>query len=59
VDTAMACGYYDQSHLIRDCKIFTGGTPSLLLAEDADLARHFLRRFGVSHSYNTAGLCAD
>jgi len=54
VDTAVACGYYDQSHLIRDFKSFSGETPSLLLAEDADLARHFLQRFGVSHSYNTA-----
>jgi AraC-like DNA-binding protein len=54
VDTAVACGYYDQAHLIRDCKSLTGSTPAILLAEDADLARHFLLRFGVSHSYNTA-----
>jgi len=53
VDTAVECGYYDQSHLIRDFKNFTGETPSALLAEDADLARHFLQRFGMSHSYNT------
>ena len=53
VDTAVECGYYDQSHLIRDFKSFTGETPSALLAKDADLARHFLQRFGVSHSYNT------
>lgn len=54
VDTAVACGYYDQSHLIRDFKSFSGETPAVLLAEDADLARHFLLRFGMSHSYNTA-----
>jgi AraC-like DNA-binding protein len=54
VDTAVACGYYDQAHLIRDCKSLTGSTPAILLAEDADLARHFLLRFGVSHSYKTA-----
>jgi methylphosphotriester-DNA--protein-cysteine methyltransferase len=53
VDIAIACGYYDQTHLIRDCKSLTGNTPAILLAEDADLARHFLLRFGVSHSYKT------
>lgn len=50
----MACGYYDQAHLIRDCKNFSGNTPAVLLAEEADLARHFLTRFGVSHLSNTA-----
>ncbi len=54
VDTALACGYYDQAHLIRDCKRFSGATPAALLAEDGDLARHFYRRYGVSHSSNTA-----
>jgi len=53
VETAIACGYYDQAHLIRDCKSLSGNTPAILLAEDADLARHFYRRFGVSHSSNT------
>ena len=55
VDTAIACGYYDQAHLIRDCKRFSGETPAALLAVDADLARYFLQRFGVSHPYKTAG----
>jgi len=53
-DAAVACGYYDQSHLIRDCKEFTGETPAIVMAEEADLARHFLLRFGVSHSSNTS-----
>ncbi|PWT89271.1 MAG: hypothetical protein C5B56_07390 [Proteobacteria bacterium] len=54
VETAVLCGYYDQAHLIRDFRRFTGQTPAVLLARDADLARHFLERHGVSHSYNTA-----
>jgi methylphosphotriester-DNA--protein-cysteine methyltransferase len=41
------------AHLIRDCKSLSGNTPAILSAEDADLARHFYRRFGVSHSSNT------
>ena len=53
VDTAIACGYYDQAHLIRDCKELSGNTPSILLAEDADLARHFYRQYSVSRSSNT------
>jgi AraC-like DNA-binding protein len=55
VDTALACGYYDQAHLIRDCKSLSGTTPAVLLAEDADLARHFYQRSGMSHSSNTTG----
>jgi len=54
VDAALECGYYDQAHLIRDCKRFSGTTPERLLAEDGDLARHFYQRYGMSHSSNTA-----
>jgi AraC-like DNA-binding protein len=54
VEAAVGCGYYDQAHLIRDCKDLSGNTPAALLAQDADLARHFYRRFGMSHSSNTA-----
>lgn len=54
VDTAIDCGYYDQAHLIRDCRSLTGTTPAILLADDADLARYFYQRFGLSHSSNTA-----
>jgi AraC-like DNA-binding protein len=56
VDAAVACGYYDQAHLIRDCKSLSGTTPAVLLGADANLARHFYQRFGVSHSSNTASL---
>jgi methylphosphotriester-DNA--protein-cysteine methyltransferase len=53
VETAIACGYYDQAHLIRDCKDLSGTTPAILLAKDADLARHFYLHYRVSHSSNT------
>ncbi len=52
-ETAIACGYYDQAHLIRDCRDFSGATPAVLLAGDGDLARHFYERYSVSRLYNT------
>ena len=54
VDAALAYGYYDQSHLIRDCRDLSGTTPAILFDENADLARHFYTRYRVSHSYNTS-----
>jgi AraC-like DNA-binding protein len=44
VQAALACGYYDQSHLVRDMRQFSGETPSLLVKND-ELARHFLSHF--------------
>ena len=43
VDTAIECGYYDQAHLIRDFREFSGKAPTALLAGEIDLARHFSR----------------
>jgi AraC-like DNA-binding protein len=44
VQAALACGYYDQSHLVRDMRQFSGETPSVLVKND-ELARHFLSHF--------------
>jgi AraC-like DNA-binding protein len=44
VQAALACGYYDQPHLVRDMRQFSGETPSALLKGD-ELARHFLSDF--------------
>jgi AraC-like DNA-binding protein len=51
---ALACGYYDQSPLVRDVRAFAGGTPvALRAALDAgfggELAEYFLRARRTSH----------
>ena len=47
---ALACGYYDQSHLVRDVRAFAGGTPvALRAALDGELAEYFLRARRASH----------
>ncbi len=47
---ALACGYYDQSHLVRDVRAFAGGTPvALRAALDGELAEYFLRSRRASH----------
>jgi AraC-like DNA-binding protein len=52
-EAAVRCGYYDQAHLIRDFREFAGKPPVALVAEDSDLARHFLQGSGTSHFSKT------
>ena len=54
VDVALACGYYDQAHLIRDFKQFARQTPSVLLANQTALAESFTRKARMSRFSNTA-----
>jgi AraC-like DNA-binding protein len=39
-DAALACGYYDQSHLIRDFRAFSGLSPSDYLARRTEHLNH-------------------
>jgi AraC-like DNA-binding protein len=43
-DVAIAYGYADQSHLIRDFTQFAGETPTMLLESQAAVANYFRRR---------------
>lgn len=41
MEIALDCGYFDQSHLIRDFQAFAGAAPSRYLGFETELARHF------------------
>jgi AraC-like DNA-binding protein len=41
-DVALACGYADQAHLIRDFGLLTGRSPRALLADCGDFSREIL-----------------
>jgi len=51
---AVRCGYYDQSHLARDVRAFTGRTPASLKALGSGLTEHFLRARRTSGFSKTA-----
>jgi transcriptional regulator GlxA family with amidase domain len=52
-DVSVNCGYYDQSHLIRDFKAFSGRTPDDYLSADETMARLFLFGKRKTYFYNT------
>jgi AraC-like DNA-binding protein len=55
VNAAVRCGYYDQAHLIRDFREFSGKTPTALLDQEIDLSRQFLQGHATSHFSKTTG----
>ncbi len=54
VNAAIDYGYYDQAHLIRDFREFSGKTPTALLGQEIDLSRRFVQAHAMSHFSKTA-----
>ncbi len=50
---ALGCGYYDQAHLIRDFKTFSGASPGAFLTSQVELTAFFMRKNRTSFFYNT------
>jgi AraC-like DNA-binding protein len=48
VHAALSCGYYDQAHLVRDFRAFTGEPPIALLASLHDFTLRFTRARDVA-----------
>ena len=51
-EVAIACGYYDQAHLIRDFNQFARQTPAVLFSNQSPFTEWFTRKARKSDFYN-------
>jgi AraC-like DNA-binding protein len=42
---ALACGYYDQSHMINEFKHYTGSSPAAFFSEPMAIEKYFIGNF--------------